>query len=232
MLVEAARAQQQWLDDRQRAREPRFLDVVQRNRIERALVRAWSRVVRGKVGGDSGPKLSFAPRAWYGRPSHLAVNADESGRVVVAAQRASVEEACTADFLAETARAAGLANVASEDVELLHPTEPSPARAAAHVGGVVDVLWKLYPYEWLAHEELGRAVSGGGDAPGETLWLEPPWKLVCANKAILPLLWELFPGHPNLLPAFWDADAAAAHEAAARGKLREGKGSWADSRPV
>jgi glutathionylspermidine synthase len=23
---------------------------------------------------------------------------------------------------------------------------------------------------------------------------------------MLPLLWELFPGHPNLLPAFWEAD--------------------------
>ena len=32
-------------------------------------------------------------------------------------------------------------------------------------------------------------------------WLEPAWKMVLSNKAILPLLWELYPGHPNLLPA-------------------------------
>ena len=26
--------------------------------------------------------------------------------------------------------------------------------------------------------------------------------MLLSNKAILPLLWELFPGHPNLLPAY------------------------------
>ena len=25
--------------------------------------------------------------------------------------------------------------------------------------------------------------------------------MICSNKAILPVLWDLFPGHPNLLPA-------------------------------
>jgi glutathionylspermidine synthase len=30
-------------------------------------------------------------------------------------------------------------------------------------------------------------------------WLEPPWKAILSNKAILPVLWELFPDHPNLL---------------------------------
>src|SRR6185503_4172913 len=28
-----------------------------------------------------------------------------------------------------------------------------------------------------------------------------PWKMVLSNKAILPILWEMFPDHPNLLPA-------------------------------
>jgi glutathionylspermidine synthase len=26
--------------------------------------------------------------------------------------------------------------------------------------------------------------------------------MLLSNKALLPILWELFPGHPNLLPAF------------------------------
>ena len=34
--------------------------------------------------------------------------------------------------------------------------------------------------------------------------IEPFWKLIAANKAMLPLLWSLFPGHPNLLPAYYD----------------------------
>jgi len=39
------------------------------------------------------------------------------------------------------------------------------------------------------------------------------WKMLLSNKAILPVLWELFPDHPNLLPAF-DGD-----EGTARSKL-------------
>jgi glutathionylspermidine synthase len=33
--------------------------------------------------------------------------------------------------------------------------------------------------------------------------IEPPWKLILSCKGILPLLWELFPDHPNLLPAYF-----------------------------
>jgi glutathionylspermidine synthase len=40
-------------------------------------------------------------------------------------------------------------------------------------------------------------------------WLEPPWKAILSNKGLLPLLWQMFPGHPNLLPAFFDGDPAA-----------------------
>ena len=36
--------------------------------------------------------------------------------------------------------------------------------------------------------------------------IEPPWKMLLSNKAILPILWELFPGHPNLLPSYRHAD--------------------------
>jgi glutathionylspermidine synthase len=35
--------------------------------------------------------------------------------------------------------------------------------------------------------------------------IEPMWKSILSNKAILPILWELFPNHPNLLPAFFEA---------------------------
>jgi glutathionylspermidine synthase len=35
--------------------------------------------------------------------------------------------------------------------------------------------------------------------------VEPPWKLLLSCKAVLAVLWELFPNHPNLLPAYFDA---------------------------
>src|SRR5437763_17055773 len=33
----------------------------------------------------------------------------------------------------------------------------------------------------------------------------PIWKMLWSNKAILAVLWELFPNHPNLVPAYLDA---------------------------
>ena len=43
-----------------------------------------------------------------------------------------------------------------------------------------------------------------------TTMIEPAWKMVLSNKGILPLLWEMFPDHPNLLPAFFEDDPNAA----------------------
>lgn len=43
-----------------------------------------------------------------------------------------------------------------------------------------------------------------------TRWIEPPWKAILSNKGILPLLWKMFPRHPNLLPSFFDGDPQAA----------------------
>jgi glutathionylspermidine synthase len=60
-------------------------------------------------------------------------------------------------------------------------------------------VFKLYPWEWLMREKFGSHIPG---AP--TRWLEPAWKALLSNKAILPLLWELFPDHPNLLRTSWD----------------------------
>jgi glutathionylspermidine synthase len=61
-------------------------------------------------------------------------------------------------------------------------------------------IFKLYPWEWLMREKFGQHVPGAA-----TRWLEPPWKALLSNKAILPLLWKLFPDHPNLLPASRDS---------------------------
>lgn len=35
---------------------------------------------------------------------------------------------------------------------------------------------------------------------------EPWWKLIMANKIILPLLWEMYPNHKYLLPAYINAN--------------------------
>ncbi len=62
----------------------------------------------------------------------------------------------------------------------------------------VSALFKLYPWEWMAQEQFGECV-----APSGTRFVEPPWKMLLSNKALLVVLWEMNYGHPNLLPAYF-----------------------------
>ena len=61
-------------------------------------------------------------------------------------------------------------------------------------------VFKLYPWEWLIHEEFGKNMI---KEPWDIV--EPAWKIVLSNKGILPILWELFPDHPNLIPSYWNS---------------------------
>lgn len=61
--------------------------------------------------------------------------------------------------------------------------------------------FKLYPWEWMFQDEFGAHTCL--DSAGI---LEPVWKSVLSNKGILPILYEMFPDHPNILPAYWTAD--------------------------
>ena len=63
----------------------------------------------------------------------------------------------------------------------------------------IRTLFKLYPWEWLVREEFGRYL-----AEASLHILEPAWKMVLSTKGILPVLWDLFEGHPNLLRATFD----------------------------
>jgi glutathionylspermidine synthase len=69
----------------------------------------------------------------------------------------------------------------------------------------ITLAFKLYPWEWMMRESFGASLPGAS-----TQWVEPPWKAILSNKGILPLLWAMFPNHPNLLPAYFDDDEAAA----------------------
>lgn len=61
--------------------------------------------------------------------------------------------------------------------------------------------FKLYPWEFMLREEFGDHL-----ATADVNWLEPAWKSILSNKALLPLLWQKFEGHPNLLPAYFQDD--------------------------
>jgi glutathionylspermidine synthase len=60
----------------------------------------------------------------------------------------------------------------------------------------IGAIFKLYPWEWMLQEEFGQNLTAS-----HTRWFEPPWKMILSNKAILPLLWQLYPNSPYLLRA-------------------------------
>ncbi len=62
-------------------------------------------------------------------------------------------------------------------------------------------IFKLYPWEWLAHEAFGENILKDKN---KAFWIEPAWKMILSNKAILPILWELYPDNKYLLPAYFD----------------------------
>ncbi|MBY0300706.1 MULTISPECIES: glutathionylspermidine synthase family protein [Sphingomonas] len=120
------------------------------------------------------------------------------------------EDAVTTAYLRDTAQRAGLATVPILIDDLGWDGD---ARCFVDTGDRrIAALFKLYPWEWLANEAFAPQLLDSL-AHGETRWLEPVWKMIWSNKGILPVLDDLFPGHPNLLAAAWsppaDADAVA-----------------------
>jgi glutathionylspermidine synthase len=113
----------------------------------------------------------------------------------------SPEDAGTLAYLEDTARQAGFATtmIDVEDLGLRDDGSFVDLEDRA-----IDLAFKLYPWEWMFHDAFGAKLI---DAP--TRWVEPPWKAILSNKGILPLLWEMFPNHPNLLPAYFDACGTA-----------------------
>ena len=60
----------------------------------------------------------------------------------------------------------------------------------------IQNLFKLYPWEWLMHEDFAQNIIAH---PNQTFFIEPAWKMLLSNKALLVTLWELNPNHPLLL---------------------------------
>jgi glutathionylspermidine synthase len=123
------------------------------------------------------------------RPLHLAGTTD------------SAEDAGTIAYMADCARQAGLATT------VLDMASIGRLKSGVFVdleNRPIELMFKLYPWEWMMREEFGTGLAGAS-----TQWVEPPWKAILSNKGILPLLWAMFPRHPNLLPAYFDDDPAA-----------------------
>ncbi|MFD0857041.1 glutathionylspermidine synthase family protein [Actinomadura adrarensis] len=118
-------------------------------------------------------------------PAHFAwTHGDETG-----------EEVMTIAYMQETAQEAGLPGIAIAMEDIGWDTRRE--RFVDLRDDEIRTVCKLYPWEWIVDEPFGKHIAGTS-----TRWIEPIWKMVLSNKALLVLLWELFPGHPNLLPTY------------------------------
>ena len=63
----------------------------------------------------------------------------------------------------------------------------------------IENIFKLYPWEWMVDEEFSKYIPKAA-----TNWLEPAWKMMLSNKAMLVKLWELNKGHDLLLPSYFN----------------------------
>ncbi len=159
--------------------EDRFPGADQWNSLHERLVDAWKR---------QAPLLPAGP-------VHFAHSeTDELG-----------EDLMTVAYLRETAEQAGLATEALS-VERIGWDRLS-RRFVDEKLRFIRSCFKLYPWEWLVTDPFGKHVLStldNGGSTGTTCWIEPAWKMLLSNKALLAILWELYPGHPNLLPAYLD----------------------------
>jgi glutathionylspermidine synthase len=106
----------------------------------------------------------------------------------------SLEDEMTLGYLRDTATQAGL----STEGLYMEQIGWNGAFTDAH-GQPIRSLFKLYPWEGLLADPFAAHLGEVG-----LTWIEPAWKMLWSTKGLLPLLWELFPGHKNLLPASFE----------------------------
>lgn len=109
----------------------------------------------------------------------------------------SIEDFMTVTYLRDTATQAGLATeyLPIEQIGFNHPRSLFVDLREKPIHN----MFKLYPWEWMIREQFSPFLL-------QTLihWLEAPWKMILSNKAILPILHELFPDSPYILPAAFE----------------------------
>ncbi len=114
------------------------------------------------------------------------------------AHTASAEDYATVEAMGWAAREAGLG---AHYTDLAKIGISGDRQFLDDEDRVIGTLFKLYPWEDLLRDDYAQHLAGSG-----CLMIEPPWKALLSNKGLLPVLWQMFEGHPNLLPAFFEAD--------------------------
>lgn len=105
------------------------------------------------------------------------------------------EDFMTTKYLQDVAEQAGLKTAFTYIDQIGYDAEI--ARFVDDRSQLIDTVFKLYPYEWIAHEEFGKYFPTTRET---CCWIEPAWKMLLSNKMILAVLHELFPKSEYILP--------------------------------
>lgn len=169
------------------------------NNITECLVMAWKR------------NLELIETALGHRPTvHFTCSADEH----------SGEDVMNTLMLLDTCKQAGykVKSIYIENIVL-----DDDGRFYDEQGEHIDVIFKLYPWEFMTEQEFGPACfadmehigqrSSAGQYSGGTIWIEPPYKMLWSNKGILAVLWKLFGNDTYkssfLIPSWFEGEQPA-----------------------
>ena len=191
-LIEAAVIQWEWMEDLGRHLPGASLlhKPDQFNSIHDRLVAKWKDV-----------------RDYLAQPVYFAALAQQDAGQDVGQEPGSslamqgAEDLLTVTYLRDTAQQAGLdtRSIALQDIgwndarNCFVDIDPGESQ--------IRSIFKLYPWESMLAEEFGPHAL---ETYRSMTWIEPIWKLLLSNKGILPILWQLYPNHPLLLPAYFE----------------------------
>ena len=148
-------------------------------------------------------------------------------------EETSGEDRMTVAYLMDTVVQAGYEAIelVVEDIVL----DDGDGRFYDQQGRHLDVVFKLYPWEWLIEDEFGPAVLADSARPGGTTWVEPAYKMLWSTKALLPVLWQLFGTDPVLgellLPAYFADEMPSSWRTYVRKPLLGPRGRQRRDRP-
>ncbi|WP_316932329.1 glutathionylspermidine synthase family protein [Chryseobacterium taiwanense] len=111
----------------------------------------------------------------------------------------NIEDATNVEYIRDCATQAGFDTefIAIQDIGWAEDIEEFIAGDKT----IMEYIFKLYPYEWILEDGFGEKLIKNNF---RSQWIEPAWKLLLSSKAILPILWELYPNHPYLLESYFE----------------------------
>lgn len=111
----------------------------------------------------------------------------------------SEEDFGTVQFLRDVASQVGI----NGEVLYMHEIGSNPSSKYFLDKNFQEIkhIFKLYPWEWMLGEGFSDQVL-----TTRTEFIEPIWKSILSNKGIMAVLWQLYEGHSNLLPTYFEGE--------------------------